>query len=541
MSRLFHLRAARVAACAALLTLAGTASAQFDPAKVVVEPAPIAAQFPDPAATFDTPAFTGDRRDFTSHAEMAAFVEKLRRGSGRVEIETMGRSQEGRAMLLLVISGKAGFDPSLPTVMLLGQQHGNEPAGGEAALAVARQLAVVRSDLLERVNVLVIPRGNPDAAEHFARVSTDGTDVNRDHLLLRTPEVQAIAATVRRYRPQVMLDMHEFTVAGRWVDKFGSFMRYDALLQAANTGNLNPEVHRLQARYLSAARTAIEARGQRVSDYFTTSSDAHQKAVSMGGVNVDTGRNVGGLRNAVSILLETRGVGLGRAHLARRVEAHVAAAMGVIELAAQDGFGLVASTRDAGTATAAQACRGDMAVAVRQTPERRTLQFLNAGTGEPREIEVDWRSSTTLQTTSWRNRPCGYLIDAGQKSAVDRLLTLGVAANVVVNPDKTHAWSTEAYEILTDASGQRQDARGAIEDGQGIRVLTVKTMHSDLAPRAGSYFISMDQPLAGLVSAALEPDSQNSFAANRLIEIDRQQLRRVGIPPDPGSFLPYRP
>jgi hypothetical protein len=37
----------------------------------------------------------------------------------------------------------------------------------------------------------------------------------------------------------------------------------------------------------------------------------------------------------------------------------------------------------------------------------------------------------------------------------------------------------------------------------------------------------MNQPLAGLASAALEPDSQNSFAANRLMDIANGQLRRV--------------
>ena len=37
--------------------------------------------------------------------------------------------------------------------------------------------------------------------------------------------------------PQVVLDLHEFTVAGRWVDKFGAVMRADALLQAGRTSH----------------------------------------------------------------------------------------------------------------------------------------------------------------------------------------------------------------------------------------------------------------------------------------------------------------
>lgn len=244
-------------------------------------------------------------------------------------------------MALLVLSSTRGVNAALPTVMLLGQQHGNEPAGGEAALLLATE----RSDLLNKVNVLIVPRANPDGAEHFGRVSANGVDVNRDHLLVSTPEALAIAGAVRHYQPQVMLDLHAFTAAGRWVDESGAMMRYDALLQGATTGNVNPAIEVVQARFLAAARTAIEGTGQRVADYHTTSSDAKSKTVSMGGVNVNTGRNVGGLRNAVSILLETRGVGLGRAHFARRVQAHVAAAMGIVETAAHEGAELVRARR----------------------------------------------------------------------------------------------------------------------------------------------------------------------------------------------------
>lgn len=513
-----------------VFTLAACATpswAQFDPAKVVVEPDAIARQFPDPAQVYRTPGFAAGRKDFTSHAEVFGFIDELARRSPRLSLETIGRSQEGRAMALVALTGTRGFDPALPTVMLLGQQHGNEPAGGEAALALAQILAAERSALLEKVNVLIVPRANPDGAEHFRRVSANGVDVNRDHLLLRTPEALAIAGAVRRYKPEVILDMHEFTVAGRWVDKFGAMMRADALLQAASVGNLVPAMRLEQDRYLAAARTAIEAAGQQVYDYHTTSPDPHDKTVAMGGVNVDTGRNVGGLRNSVSILLETRGVGLGRAHFARRVQAHVVAAMGVIELTAEDGASLLRTRARAEADSADQACRGDMAVVVRQTPQRRTLSFLDAQTGEARAIDVDWRSSLQLEKVRERTRPCGYLIGAEQKAAVEQLRLLGVKVQALGTASSKRMWDVEDYVVESEASGQRQDGRGAIADGQGIRLLTVHTQAARILPANGTFYVSMRQPLAGLISAALEPDSQNSFAANRIMRFDPAQLHRV--------------
>ena len=75
--------------------------------------------------------------------------------------------------------------------------------------------------------------------QRFARATQNGIDVNRDHLLLRTPEAQAIARVIATHRPQVVLDLHEFTVAGRWVDKFGAMQKLDAQVQPATVGNLH--------------------------------------------------------------------------------------------------------------------------------------------------------------------------------------------------------------------------------------------------------------------------------------------------------------
>jgi predicted deacylase len=540
-----------------LFACLGSACAQFDPSKVVVEPEAVARQFPDPALPFTSPAFAPGRQDFTSHAEAMGFLDTLARASARLGLETLGPSQQGRAMRLAVLTGPRGFDAQLPTVLILAQQHGNEPAGGEAALVLVHRLANEKSELLDRVNVLILPRANPDAAERFAREAHNGTDINRDHLLVRTPEAQAITAAVRRYAPQVVLDLHEFTVAGRWVNKFGAVMRADALLQAATVGNLSPSVQAAQGRYVAAARQALEAAGHRVDDYHTTSSDAKDLTVAMGGVNADTGRNVGGLRHAISLLLETRGVGLGRAHYARRVQSHVVAALAVMETAAREGAALVQLQRDAGAAAASQACSGPLAVVVRQTLQRRSLSFLDARTGEPREVQVDWRASDALETERARPRPCGYLIGADQHAAVQRLRTLGIevstlgqgpamaataAAPAQANPltlgtsEPQALWDMEDYVLQAEASGQRQDARGAIADEQdNIRVLRVQTQAHRAVPAPGSFYVSLNQPLSALASAALEPDSQNSLAANRLLGLEAGQLRRVVRPPPAGA------
>jgi hypothetical protein len=241
---------------------------------------------------------------------------------------------------------------------------------------------------------------------------------------------------------------------------------------------------------------------------------------------------VGGLRNAVSLLLETRGVGIGKANFARRVESHVIAATAIIEAAAKDGQNLIQMQEVAGRTTSNLACSGNISVVVKHTPERRALNFLDAKTGEARSIDVDWRSAHQLKIERERTRPCGYLVAADQTIAIQRLRNLGVQVKTLTADDVAQAWDTETYVIANEDSGSRQDARGAISDAQNaIRMLKVSTTASRVVPSVGAFYVSLKQPLAGLVIAALEPDSQNSFVANRLMSLEEGKLVRVMKPP----------
>jgi hypothetical protein len=71
-------------------------------------------------------------------------------------------------------------------------------------------------------------------------------------------------------------------------------------------------------------------------------------------------------------------------------------------------------------------------------------------------------------------------------------------------------------------------------------VLNVKvdTVPALIDVPAGSYYVGLDQPLANLVAAALEPDTQNSYVTNRVVSgVDgearvllRPELRMTVVP-----------
>jgi hypothetical protein len=381
--------------------------------------------------------------------------------------------------------------------------------------------------LLARVNVLIVPRANPDGGEAFVRDTGSRVDMNRDHLLLRTPEARAMAVVAREYQPDVVIDVHEFTVMDRWVAKFNGVMSYDALIQYATVGNLpQPLTSTAESMYRTAIFDALGKAGLAAHWYFTTEAGSTDLTVSMGGVQPDTWRNVGGLRNAVSFLQESRRVGIGRAHYKRRVRTHEVTMETILRTTAAHAGEVVTLTREAAREVVASACRGTYVVASDATRTTRTLTFADPATGALKDVEVPWRSALDIRTLRTRPRPCGYFLDAAQEDAAARLRALGVVVERLVQPVTVRA---ERYRILNSARGTRADGRGAVDEGEGIVSYEVETEAASASLPAGTFYVSLAQPLGNLVAAALEPDSQNSFEANRLLPLsaDKPTVQRA--------------
>jgi hypothetical protein len=160
-----------------VMTFARTTHAADDVADNYVEAPAVAARFPDPVTPIATPALRAGRTNFTSYAEMRKFLADLGARAPDMRMRIVGRSQDERDIPLVVFAHPPTASAAelaangKPTVLVIGQQHGNEPAGGEAALAL--QLAGERRAVLDRVNVLIVPRANPDGAQNFKASARD--------------------------------------------------------------------------------------------------------------------------------------------------------------------------------------------------------------------------------------------------------------------------------------------------------------------------------------------------------------------------------
>ncbi|MGA1318721.1 MAG: M14 family metallopeptidase, partial [Rubrivivax sp.] len=122
-----------------------------------------------PMSSLPTPAF--DR--FLRHEELLALLRAYADARpGLIELRTLGRSHEGREIVLLVITQQAtGADTDKPAFWVDGNIHAAELTAGTACLYWLHRLADQYGQderithLLDTRTVYMVPRLNPDGAE----------------------------------------------------------------------------------------------------------------------------------------------------------------------------------------------------------------------------------------------------------------------------------------------------------------------------------------------------------------------------------------
>ncbi|MCX5730969.1 MAG: M14 family zinc carboxypeptidase [Deltaproteobacteria bacterium] len=143
-----------------------------------------------------------------THREVETRLNSVRDASpGLFSLEEVGRSVEGRAIYDLSF-GRGAF-----TVLLWSQMHGDEPTATSALFDLFEYVRRHRADpavsrMLSALTVHAVPMLNPDGAERFQRRNAQGLDINRDGLLLQTPEGRALKALRDRLSADVGFNLH---------------------------------------------------------------------------------------------------------------------------------------------------------------------------------------------------------------------------------------------------------------------------------------------------------------------------------------------
>ena len=349
---------------------------------------------------------------WSSYENELAFLTAVDEASERVQLETIGVTPEGRPLHLV----RLGYPRPAPrphalrqpTTLFVCTQHGNEPAGREACLQRLRDLAFSDNPTvisqLQSQTILFVPTANPDGRSKNRRTNSTGHDINRDHLNLETPETQAVAAVVRDWQPEAVVDLHEYgpSLPGVYDDEVLVLWPRNLNVDDQVYGRAKELAARIKSEEEAAGYTTDEYGQYKVGDYHL-----HQAA---GDGDEGIARNAMGLRHSLGILVETRvdqdlrngldeltSAGVQR----RRVAAHVIAIDAVLGFMRDQGIAIADITDAARSA------------AVEEGADRtEPVYFGGADNTEPSEEDVV------------DPPPCGYLLTHEQQVTLKNVLSL---------------------------------------------------------------------------------------------------------------------
>jgi hypothetical protein len=182
-------------------------------------------------ASLDTRAESSNYQATSTYADVQKFLGELDLRGAPIFRGSLGRSREGRDIPFVIASRPRVTAPEeafllhRPVVLVVASIHGNDVDGKEAILAVLRDLCVATDKtLLDDLVLAIVPMANPDGCERYGPQQTNapdqngparvgirenamGYDLDEDFVKLEAPETRAILSFVRRWQPDVFIDL----------------------------------------------------------------------------------------------------------------------------------------------------------------------------------------------------------------------------------------------------------------------------------------------------------------------------------------------
>ena len=213
------------------------------------------------------------------------------------------------------------------------------------------------------------------------------------------------------------------------------------------------------------------------------------------GTDAKIGRNAMGLSQAVTFLIEMRGIGIADQEFQRRTASGLVMASAIIETA-RDESERVYSTITTGRRSYNDSTE-DIVVTDYSESSIRPYQMVEVATGEVVSVDTNFTSTTPAIANLTRARPEAYIIPVAWPDLADRLKVSGLEVETL---DEGFSGSVEAYNITSVAF--------ADEYYEGVVQVTATTSSSvkDITLPKGSFRVSTRQKNAGLAFIALEPE-----------------------------------
>ena len=391
--------------------------------------------------------------------------------------------------------------------------HGNEPAGDQSLLALLGKMDANQTwtaSLLEKLDILVLPRYNPDGVEYFQRTLATNFDPNRDHIKLARQQTRDIKQLFNDFSPHVAIDMHEYGASSIYG---GSYKHAsDALFSAAKNLNIHPDIRQMSEELFAANMgSALEAADLRWEPYVTGSTNStpgSNISFAEAGSDAKIGRNAMGLSQAIVFLCEMRGIGIADQEFTRRTYAGLTMAESIIQTAADN----AEDVYDTVESSIQDFISGNEEIVITDSSNTTTrpYSFVDINNGSVVQVDVQFAGTTPTTANLTREKPEAYLIPKAWADVAERLRAFGLEVQELQNP---YRGQVDTYNITS-----AEFATGYYE-GTVLVTATTEPKTTEVDLPAGSFLMSTRQKNAGLAFVALEPENIDSFVAFNIIPV----------------------
>jgi hypothetical protein len=363
------------------------------------------------------------------------------------------------------------------------------------------------TDILEDVNLAIVPMANIDGYLKNNRYAANGLDLNRDQTKLMAPETMVLKKAYVEFNPEVAVDFHEYRPYRRDFARMGDFgvtNMYDAMF--LYSGNLNvPENLRNLTNdvFVEEARKSLDEFNYTHHPYISTRKVSGDIHINQGSISARSSASNNALTNAVSSLIEIRGVALGRTSFKRRIHSSFLIAIAYLRAAA-DNMDLVKSEIEKAINQA-----NPVVVESKRAVYKDKVKFIDVSAVEYVEFEMMVRDAWKAKATLSRSRPTAYILDADQIGLVKKMKTLGIEVEKL---QEERNFEVETYHVKTYYQKPIRYEK--------MKLQTVETelKKEEKTFKAGTFMVKMNQRRANLVPELLEPEAPNSFVNFGLIK-----------------------
>lgn len=399
-------------------------------------------------------------------------------------------------------------------VYLQGGVHGNEPGGDQALLALLGKFdanATWTASILEKMDILILPRYNPDGVAYFQRFLGTGYDPNRDHIRFAAQQTRDVKALIVDFHPHIAVDAHEYSATRTFGDNQQWHQAVDGQFDAMKNLNIHKDIREYsESVFAPRIAGAMEKRNLRWSPYIVGSASEPLEFTQL-----DTQARAGdvslALTQAMVFLTETRGIMLGSQHFQRRVASGLTMIETIVQTAADNAekvYEVIEGARR-------KYIEGDEDIEIVindiYPPENRTWDMIEVETGKLVKVPVKFLSSTPVKANMTRTRPEAYVFPQAWKEAADRLRLVGVEVEQLRTEFKGEV---EALNVTSIELGK------TVYQGTVLNTVTTETKRKEITMPAGSFWVSTRQAAAAYAFVVLEPENIDSYATFNILPVN---------------------